>query len=76
MKSKKEIVKVITPFPLTARQRQIIFQKLAPFAGDTHLKIKEKVDPSLIGGVIIMWRDLYIDCSLKTQLEKLKKELL
>lgn len=76
MRNKKEIVTLITPFSLTAKQKQIIIQKLSPFAGSAYLKIREKIDPSLIGGVIIMWRDFYIDCSIKTQLEKLKKELL
>ncbi|MCD6156179.1 MAG: hypothetical protein J7J32_03970 [Candidatus Atribacteria bacterium] len=49
MRNKKEIVTLITPFSLTAKQKEIIIQKFSRFAGSNYLKAREKIDPSLIG---------------------------
>ncbi|MEN3183990.1 MAG: F0F1 ATP synthase subunit delta [Atribacterota bacterium] len=71
----EERVRVVTPFPLTGEQKDIISAKLSriipkPFT------IEEEVDPSLIGGVVILWGELLIDCSVKTQLERLRERIL
>ncbi|MDD3715411.1 MAG: F0F1 ATP synthase subunit delta [Atribacterota bacterium] len=37
---------------------------------------QEEVDPSLIGGIIIIFGEMLIDCSLRTQLDKMKEGMI
>ncbi|MCX6089513.1 MAG: F0F1 ATP synthase subunit delta [Atribacterota bacterium] len=76
MSNSREVVKIITPFPLTEKQRDTIYQKLSRIADMEHAVFQEELDPSLIGGVIIMCGEIYIDCSLETQLEKMRERIL
>lgn len=71
----KEKVKVTTPFPLTEKQREILYEKLGRIIPEPFI-IEEEIDPSLIGGIVVMWEELLIDCSIKTQLERLRGEIL
>ncbi len=71
-----EVVRVITPFPLTDEQRSLIHARMEKFLKDDSFSLEEEVDESLIGGVVIFVRDLIIDCSIKTQLGKLKEAIL
>lgn len=71
----EERVKVLTPLPLTEEQKDIIYAKLARIIPRPFV-IEEEIDPSLIGGVVILWGELLIDCSIKTQLERLRERIL
>ncbi|MCX7668001.1 MAG: F0F1 ATP synthase subunit delta [Atribacterota bacterium] len=71
-----EVVRVVTPFPLTDVQRSLIRTKMEKFLNKSFFVLQEEIDESLIGGVIIFVRDLIIDCSIKTQLEKIKEHVL
>lgn len=71
-----ELVRVITPFPLTEEQRAIIRSKMERFLGGETFVFQEEIDQSLIGGVVILVRDWIIDCSIKTQLERIKDRVL
>lgn len=71
-----EVVRVVTPFPLTEVQRALIQAKMERFLDGSFFSLQEEIDESLIGGVVIFVRDLIIDCSIRTQLEKIKEHVL
>lgn len=71
-----ELVRVVTPLPLNYEQREIIQAKIGRFLGNEFFSLKEEVDESLIGGVVVFLRGFIIDCSIKTQLEKIKESIL
>ncbi|MBC7218468.1 MAG: F0F1 ATP synthase subunit delta [Candidatus Caldatribacterium sp.] len=71
----EERVRVLVPFPLTEEQKEIIYAKLSRIIPKPFV-LEEEIDPSLIGGVVILWGELLIDCSVKTQLERLREQIL
>lgn len=71
----KERVKVITPLPLTEKQKDILYTKLSRVIKGPFV-LEEERDPSLIGGIVILWGELLIDCSIRTQLERLREQVL
>ena len=71
--SNKEIVKFITPFPMTESQKNMVKSKLSRIGNNDQMIFQEEVDPSLMGGIIIIFGEKLIDCSLRTQLDKMKK---
>ena len=70
-------LKIITPFPLNAREREEIKQILAEKIG-SDIALEERIDHELITGLMIQVGELVIDGSFKTKLKKiipyLKKE--
>lgn len=61
------IAEIVTAVPLDDHLRQVITDKLSKeFGKDIH--IEEKVDPSIIGGVIVNAQGKRIDASVATQL--------
>ncbi|MGQ9473984.1 MAG: F0F1 ATP synthase subunit delta [Candidatus Caldatribacteriaceae bacterium] len=71
-----ELVKVVTPLPLNSEQREIIRAKIGKLLGNDFFSLEEEVDESLIGGVVVFLRGFIIDCSIRTQLEKIKESIL
>ena len=74
--SKKEIVKLITPLPMTESQKNKVKSKLSRIGDINQIVFQEEVDPSLLGGIVIIFGEMLIDCSLKTQLEKMKEGII
>ncbi|HHT09055.1 MAG TPA: F0F1 ATP synthase subunit delta [Atribacter sp.] len=74
--SNKEIVKFITPFPMTESQKNMVKSKLSRIGNIDQMIFQEEVDPSLIGGIIIIFGEMLIDCSLRTQLDKMKEGMI
>jgi len=74
--SKKEIVKLITPLPMTESQKNKVKSKLSRIGDINQMVFQEEVDPSLLGGIVIIFGEMLIDCSLKTQLEKMKEGII
>ena len=74
--SKKEIVKLITPLPMTESQKNKVKSKLSRIGDINQMIFQEEVDPSLLGGIVIIFGEMLIDCSLKTQLEKMKEGII
>jgi F0F1-type ATP synthase delta subunit len=74
--SNKEIVKFITPFQMTESQKNMVKSKLSRIGNIDQMIFQEEVDPSLIGGVIIIFGEMLIDCSLRTQLDKMKEGMI
>ena len=73
---KNEVVRVVTPFSLTEKQKEIIKKHLSRLSSQEDFTLQEEVDPSILGGVIIAWGEILIDCSVKTQLQKIKERIL
>ena len=63
-------------FPLSAQQKAKLEEKILAKFGLKSAELKEIVDPSIIGGVIVEANHQVIDGSLKTQLENIKAKLL
>lgn len=70
------MVRIISPLPLSQEQKEIIKKYLSRLSTSGSFTFQQEVDPSLIGGVIIIWGEMLIDCSIKTQLEKIKEQIL
>jgi F-type H+-transporting ATPase subunit delta len=65
---------VTTAIPLAPEQRAQLRQRLG--GGDERtLIIAERVDPSLIGGLVLQQDDIIRDYSIKTRLETLRERL-
>ena len=60
---------------LSGPQKKAIEDKLLATTGYHTFEMDYKVDPSILGGLIIRIEDRVVDSSLKTQLDKMTKEL-
>ena len=67
-------ITVTASAPLSESVREKIAAKMSEGTGKT-VSIKEKVDPSIIGGVVIDYGSTRYDGSVRTRLNELKKEL-
>lgn len=65
---------VTTPSALSEATKEKIVKKMAEVTGKT-VSIREKVDPTIIGGIIIDHGSTRYDGSVKTRLNALKNEL-
>lgn len=66
---------VTTALPLTAAQEQALADKLAALTGKT-VKIRQNVDASILGGIVVRVGDKLIDGSVSRQLCVLQAELM
>jgi F-type H+-transporting ATPase subunit delta len=69
------IARVLTAMPLTAAERDSLSKKLESSFG-AEIEIREQVEPTLIGGMIVYLGDQRLDASLLGQLEKMRQQLL
>ena len=65
---------VTTAVPLKDEARQKLILKLNSKYGK-EIILKEKVDPSIMGGMIVTYGDSMLDGSVKTKLEKMHKQI-
>jgi F-type H+-transporting ATPase subunit delta len=65
---------VTTATPLDDNQRAQLRARLGG-GDDRHLLLTERIDPSLIGGLVLQQEDLIRDYSIKTRLETLRERL-
>ena len=65
---------VITAVPLTETERASLTAKLAAKT-DLKIELQEKVDPSVIGGMIVILHDQIIDGSVRHGLNVLEEQL-
>ena len=66
---------VTTAVPLTKEQKAKQTQKVANQLGYQKAELTEKVDPNILGGVIVEANHHVIDGSIRSRLEYLRKEL-
>lgn len=69
------IAYVVTPLPLSDKQKSDVEQKLLATTSYESMEITYDIDESLIGGMTIKVGDRVIDSSVKSKLEKLTKDL-
>lgn len=67
-------VEITTAVEITSEQAQTIGQSLKAKIGGDPI-IQQKVDPSLIGGVVVRVGDTVYDGSVKTQLDKMREKI-
>ena len=72
---RRAVVTVVTAAPLTEESGRRIVASLERFSGKTVL-MKTKVDPDIIGGLVVYMWGISFDFSLRTRLERLKEKLL
>ncbi len=77
VRAERGIVRVtcLTTFPISPKARQLLLEQLT---AKTRFKIEleEKIDKSIIGGMVIMLHDRIIDGSLRFALSQLKNRLM
>ncbi len=66
---------VTTALPLTEGQEQALAEKLAAMTGRT-IKIRQHVDSSILGGIVVRVGDKLLDGSVSNQLAVLQADLL
>lgn len=69
------IAKVTSAIPLDDTQKKAVEKKLLETTKYTSFEMTYKVDPSILGGLIIRISDRVVDSSLKTQIERLSRQL-
>lgn len=67
-------ITVTTSSPLSAETREKIVKKMTEVTGKT-ISIKEKLDPAIIGGIIIDYGSTRYDGSVKARINALRNEL-
>ncbi|MBB5397898.1 ATP synthase F1 subunit delta [Mucilaginibacter sp. AK015] len=65
--------RVVTASPLSAENKKKMLDDVQQAIGGT-VKLKDKVDPSLIGGFVLTVGDRQVDTSIASSLKRMKKE--
>lgn len=68
------VAQVTTAVPIDDRQKAVIASRLGRRLGKT-VVLEERVDPSILGGVIAQVGDTVIDSSIRGRLERLRRTL-
>jgi F-type H+-transporting ATPase subunit delta len=74
-KSGVQRAEVVTAVPLSPRERELILSRLMRITGKKIL-LRDRVDPTIIGGVVVYVNGDVIDGSIRAQLAELKSALL
>lgn len=64
-------ISVTTPIPLSDRLRTALIEKLRKVTGKD-VRLRESVDPALIGGVVLSYDGTRLDSSVRTKLDGLR----
>lgn len=70
------VVRVTSAKALTERQRAAVEQKVLATSSFVKLEPHYEVDSTLIGGLVIRIGDRVVDSSIRTKLDRMKKQLL
>lgn len=68
-------VTVVTATPLTPELESRLMASLQQFSGKS-IRMKNKVDPGIVGGLVVYMWGVFFDFSLRTRLGRLKQKLL
>ena len=66
---------VVSAFPLDAKQLTALTDTLRASVGGKQIKMNTKVDPTLLGGLVVKMGSRMVDSSLRTKLASLKTRL-
>ncbi|NJL62054.1 MAG: F0F1 ATP synthase subunit delta [Methylacidiphilales bacterium] len=69
------LAEVISAVPLSSEQEQAVKERVITMTNAREVELSQKVDPNLIGGVIIKVGSQVIDASLRGQLRRLSLRL-
>ncbi len=69
------IAKVITPMPLSDEKKKEVEKKLLETTKYVSFETEYRVDPELLGGMVIRIGDRVVDSSVRTKLDTLTKQL-
>jgi F-type H+-transporting ATPase subunit delta len=67
---------IISANELSRETGKVLKTYIAKLSGAKEIKVDEKVDKSILGGVVIKYGDKVLDGSLKMQLEELKGKMI
>lgn len=73
--NKEEDIRIISAVELTAEQREKVIAAYKRNKPDVRFKVTYEVDESILGGLQIFAGTDFLDCSLRSRLERLKSEL-
>jgi len=76
-KNKKQIkvANVISAVPLDENLERLIFNKVKELTGSNEIKLKNIVNPDIIGGFVLNVDDIRYDASISGKLAKIKSKL-
>lgn len=66
---------VTVPAPLSPANKQAVLEALKGVTGGQSISLNEKVDPSIIGGLIVKVGSKMVDASLRTKLNSIKNAM-
>ena len=69
------IAEVTTAVPLSEDARQLVAERLRQVTDSREVRLQTRVDPALIGGMVVRIGDRLIDGSTRTKLVQLKRSL-
>ena len=70
-----ERVEVLTAAPLTEEEQALLERELARYLEVKAVRLSVKVQPELLGGIVVRAGDRYVDFSLSRQLQELHQRL-
>ncbi|RUR73780.1 ATP synthase F1 subunit delta [Chlorogloeopsis fritschii PCC 9212] len=70
------LAEAIATIELTEKQRQAIAEKIKEMTGAKQVELKTRIDPNILGGLVVKVGSQVIDLSLKEQLRRLANSLM
>lgn len=73
--NKEEDIRIISAKDLSEAEKERVIQSIKKNKPDVRFKLTYEVDPAILGGLQIYAGTDFLDCSLRSRIEKLKTEL-
>jgi ATP synthase F1 delta subunit len=73
--NKEEDIRVISAVELANQERERVVASLKKNKPGVRFKVTYEVDPAILGGLQIFAGSEFLDCSLRSRIERLKSEL-
>ena len=73
--NKEEDIKIISAKKLSKEEKEQVMAAVKRNKPDSKFKVTYEVDPAILGGLQIFAGTEFLDCSLRSRIERLKTEL-
>lgn len=73
--NKEEDIRIISAKELNKEEKEQVVAAYKRNKPDTKFKVTYEIDSSILGGLQIFYGSEFLDCSLRSRLEKLKTEV-
>jgi F-type H+-transporting ATPase subunit O len=73
--NKEEDIRIISAKQLNETEKEQVVQAIKKSKPDVRFKLSYEVDSAILGGLQIYAGTEFLDCSLRSRIEKLKTEL-